>query len=140
MDKLVELCDEFFSGYWKQDYPGSIESCAYCGALKKENEKETPHSPWCPVARYRKMKIPVEVDLSERLGSRGRNSTMAELMQPGEGACVEFWCHRMDQQDKAGTGIRGWFRGGLFWSHDSLDRYAPSEVTHWRKASATAVR
>ena len=76
----------------------------------------------------------------EFLGSRVRNSTTAKLMLPVEGTCVEFWCHQMEQQDKAGTGIRGWFRGGLFWSHDSLDRYAPSEVTHWRKASATAVR
>ena len=58
--------------------------------------------------------------------------TMAEVLQPTDGSMVEFWCHRMSQQGKAGTGIRGWFRGGLFWSHDDADHYAPSEVTHWR--------
>lgn len=57
--------------------------------------------------------------------------TMAELLQPSEGSMVEFWCHRMSEQGKAGTGIRGWFRGGLFWSHDNADHYAPGEVTYW---------
>lgn len=57
--------------------------------------------------------------------------TMAEMLQPSEGSMVEFWCHGMAQRGKAGTGIRGWFRGGLFWSHDNADHYAPSEVTHW---------
>ena len=55
--------------------------------------------------------------------------TMAELWQPSESSMVEFWCHRMSQQGK--PGIRGWFRGGLFWSHDNADHYAPGEVTHW---------
>lgn len=58
--------------------------------------------------------------------------TMAEVLQPRDGSMVEFWCHRMSQQGKAGTGIRGWFRGGLFWSLDDADHYALGEVTHWR--------
>ncbi len=70
--------------------------------------------------------------LSEGLGARSRSATMAELLQPSEGSMVEFWCHLMSQRGKAGTGIRGWFRGGLFWSHDNADHYAPGEVTHWR--------
>lgn len=57
--------------------------------------------------------------------------TMAELLHPSEGSMVEFWCHRMSQQGKAGTGIRGWFCGGLFWSHDNADHYALGEVAHW---------
>jgi hypothetical protein len=57
--------------------------------------------------------------------------TMAEVLQPTEGSMVEFWCHRMSQQGQAGTGIRGWFRGGLFWSYDDADHYAPGEVTYW---------
>ena len=68
---------------------------------------------------------------SDGLGARSRGATMAELLQPSDGSMVEFWCHRMSQPGKAGTGIRGWFRGGLFWSHDSADHYAPGEVTHW---------
>lgn len=59
--------------------------------------------------------------------------TMAELLQPSDGSMVEFWCRRMSQQGKAGTGIRGWFRGGLFWSHDNADHYALGEVTHWTR-------
>ena len=62
----------------------------------------------------------------------GVRRTMAEVLQPAEGSMVEFWCHRMSQQGKAGTGIRGWFRGGAFWSHDNADHYAPGEVTRWK--------
>lgn len=72
------------------------------------------------------------VSSTEGLGARSRSVTMAELLQPSEGSMVEFWCHRMSQQGKAGTCIRGWFRGGLFWSHDNADHYALGEVTHWR--------
>lgn len=68
---------------------------------------------------------------SEGLGARGRSVTMAELLQPSDGSMVEFWCHRMSQQGKAGTGIRGWFRGGRFWSLDNADHYARGEVTYW---------
>jgi len=58
--------------------------------------------------------------------------TVAELLQPNEGAAVEFWCHGMSQQGWTGAGIRGWFRGDLFWSRDNADHYAPSEVTYWK--------
>ena len=75
---------------------------------------------------------PLGLSLSEVLGARSRSVTMAELLHPSEGSMVEFWCHRMSHQGKAGTGIRGWFRGGLFWSHDNADHYAPGEVAHWR--------
>ena len=77
---------------------------------------------------------PAKVRLTDGLGARSRSVTMAELIQPSDGSMVEFWCHRMSQQGKAGTGIRGWFRGGLFWSHDNADHYAPGEVTHWINA------
>lgn len=55
-----------------------------------------------------------------------------ELLRPHDGSMVEFWCHRMSQQGKAGAGISGWFRGGVFWSHDWADHYSPGEVTYWR--------
>ena len=59
------------------------------------------------------------------------SEAISALLQPSEGSMVEFWCHRMGQQRKAGTGIRGWFRGGLFWSIDNADHYAIGEVTRW---------
>ena len=65
------------------------------------------------------------------LGARSRSVTMAELIRPSDGSMVEFWCHRMSRQGKEGTGIRGWFRDGLFWSRDNADHYALGEVTHW---------
>jgi hypothetical protein len=74
---------------------------------------------------------PAKARPNDGLGVLGRTATMAELLQPSDGSMVEFWCHRMSQQGKAGTGIRGWFRAGLFWSNDGADHYAPSEVTHW---------
>lgn len=74
---------------------------------------------------------PAKVRPNDGLGARRRSATMAELIQPTHGSMVEFWCHGMSQQGKDGTGIRGWFRGGLFWSHDNADHYAPGEVTHW---------
>lgn len=64
--------------------------------------------------------------------------TMAEVLPPSEGSAVEFWCHRMCEQGKPGTGIYGWFRGGKFWSHDGADDYAPGEVTTWRARVAAA--
>lgn len=75
---------------------------------------------------------PFGLGCNEGLGARSRSVTMAELIQPSEGSMVEFWCHRMSRQGTAGTGIRGWFRGGVFWSADNADHYAPSEVTHWK--------
>jgi hypothetical protein len=72
-----------------------------------------------------------EVSSNAGLGARIRSVTMAELLRPSDGSMVEFWCHGMRQQGKEGAGIRGWFRGGLFWSHDSADHYAPGEVTNW---------
>jgi hypothetical protein len=69
--------------------------------------------------------------------------TIAEVWPPSEGSMVEFWCHRMSKQGHEGHGIRGWFRGGLFWSHDNADHYAPGEVTHWtglRNAMQCAAR
>lgn len=76
---------------------------------------------------------PAKARPNDGLGVLGRTATMAELLQPSDGSMVEFWCHRMSQQGNAGTGIRGWFRAGLFWSNDGADHYAPSEVTHWIK-------
>lgn len=58
-------------------------------------------------------------------------TTMAEVIQPIDGSMVEFWHHAMPQQGKAGNGIHGWFRGGLFWNHDNTTHYTPKEVTHW---------
>lgn len=67
----------------------------------------------------------------ERIAKPGRSVTWAELVRPSDGSLVEFWCRRMSQQGKPGAGISGWFRGGLFWSVDNADHYAPGEVTHW---------
>ena len=72
------------------------------------------------------------VRLSDGLGEPARSVTWAELVRPSDGSMVEFWCHRMSQQGKAGTGVRGWFRDGRFWSLDNADHWVPSEVTHWR--------
>jgi len=69
--------------------------------------------------------------------------TMAELIHPSDGSMVEFWCHGMTQKGKAGAGIRGWFRAGLFWSVDDADSYGPGEVTYWnslRNAMQCAAR
>ncbi len=74
---------------------------------------------------------PAKVRPNDGLGSRLRRVTIAEVMQPSDGSMVEFWCRGMAKQGRDGTGIRGWFRGGLFWSHDNADHYAPSEVTHY---------
>ena len=56
-------------------------------------------------------------------------ATFAELMHPCDGSMVEFWTRRMSM---TGAGVRGWFRGGLFWSADNADHWTPREVNHWQ--------
>lgn len=68
-------------------------------------------------------------ELCEVLGARRRSKTWAELVRPSDGSMVEFWPHRMSQKH---AGIRGWFRGGFFWSTDNADHWAPSEVNTWQ--------
>ena len=63
---------------------------------------------------------------------------LAELFKPQEGDRVEFWCHRMSEVGRPGAGIPGWFRGGLFWSLDPADHYAPGEVVQWRRVDDAA--
>ena len=72
---------------------------------------------------------PAALGLSEWLGARRRSKTWAELVRPSDGSMVEFWPHRMSQKH---AGIRGWFRGGFFWSTDNADHWAPSEVNTWQ--------
>ena len=77
-------------------------------------------------------------------GQKGLHLAWGDAMTPpptlSDGSMVEFWCHRMSKRGRVGTGIRGWFRGGLFWSHDNADHYAPSEVTHWINMRNSIVR
>jgi hypothetical protein len=48
---LIALCDEYFTGYWQQDYAGAPEECVFCGA-EKESTGKCDHEKWCPVPRY----------------------------------------------------------------------------------------
>ena len=75
--------------------------------------------------------MPDELDGPWKLPVWEQPRTLAERFQPTEGSMVEFWCRGMAKQGRAGTGIRGWFRDGLFWSLDDADHYAPGEVTSW---------
>lgn len=69
----------------------------------------------------------------------GHKPTMAQALSPAEGSAVEFWCHRMGTPGLCGTGIRGWFEEGLFWSHDRADHYAAGEVVSWARLSPADV-
>lgn len=54
-----------------------------------------------------------------------------DVHKPTSGSFVEFWCHRMSMHGKPGTGIRGLFREGRFWSHDNADHWSLNEVACW---------
>lgn len=60
-----------------------------------------------------------------------KNDDIAQFFRPIENSSIEFWCHGMTRAVAKDSGIRGWFRGGLFWSHDDADSYSPAEVAHW---------
>jgi hypothetical protein len=56
VEKLIELCDEFFLGYWEQEYAGANKTCVYCQTTMMENGKGASHSASCPVVRYEEIK------------------------------------------------------------------------------------
>jgi len=57
-NKLIELCDEYFVGYWEQEYAGARQTCVYCGTTMMENGNGEHHSASCPIIRYREIKEP----------------------------------------------------------------------------------
>jgi hypothetical protein len=53
INKMIDLCNEFFVDYMVQPYAGANRECLYCGATEQRDGSVDHSAADCPVLKYK---------------------------------------------------------------------------------------